>query len=230
MATAEEKQELVEDIKRPIRYYRISLWGYGAEYSVGESSEEEYNYWVTESEKRIAEFGLEEDENAFEMYMLDKDHDKKWDLVPEELKRPYDYYEYTDIDCIHGPTEESAHISIEEIENPANDYTAKPIDIVIENMEFEQFQETYDSECVIGECDDYKSKFIFTASSSEKGTFFSGTIETPGRIDLSKLTIHTTEIYDGDVIIHDVEYDGEFVINDGCETNIKGTYINLVRT
>ena len=31
MYTSEENKELVETIKKPIRYYRISLYGYGGE-------------------------------------------------------------------------------------------------------------------------------------------------------------------------------------------------------
>jgi hypothetical protein len=232
MATAEEKQELVEDIKRPVRYYRITLWGYGAEYTAGESTKEEYDYWVTEFKQRIKEFGLDEeyDNNPFETYMLEKDEDTKWEAVPEEIKRAWDYFEYNDIECIHGPTDNSARISIEEIEDTENVYQAKVIDTVVADIDFEEFREKYEFDYVIGESEDYKKEYIFTAVNSEKGTFFTGYIETSGRIDLSKLAIHATEIYDGDVIIHDIEYNSEYVDNEGAETNGKGTYINLVKT
>ena len=33
MATSEENKELIETIKRPVRHYRIMLWGYGGENS-----------------------------------------------------------------------------------------------------------------------------------------------------------------------------------------------------
>ena len=42
MATDEE---LIEAIKRPDRYYHISIGGYGGETSYARISEEAYNYW-----------------------------------------------------------------------------------------------------------------------------------------------------------------------------------------
>ena len=45
MATSEEKQELLEDIKRPVRHYRIMLWGYGGENSYIRLTKEQYEYW-----------------------------------------------------------------------------------------------------------------------------------------------------------------------------------------
>ena len=45
MATSEENKELIETIKRPVRHYRIMLWGYGGENSYIRLTKEQYEYW-----------------------------------------------------------------------------------------------------------------------------------------------------------------------------------------
>ena len=58
--------------------------------------------------------------------------------------------------------------------------------------------------------------------SSEKGTFFDGTIETTGDFDVKKLKIQINEYPNGEDIIDGVTYDGEEVDNEGGDTNGKG--------
>ena len=226
MATTDEKQELVEDIKRPVRHYQITLWGYGAEYVAGESTKEEYDYWVTNAKERIKEFDLDEGDNPFEIYMLDKDNDSKWDAVPAEFARLNNYFEYDDVEHLHGAVDTAGRITVEEIDIT----TDTVIDTLVDNCELDEFFETYDCYHVVRESEDYTKDYIFTAVSSEKGTFFNGVLETQGRIDLSKISVHSTEIYDGDIIVHDIMYDEEYVEHDGADTNGKGMYINLVKT
>jgi hypothetical protein len=230
MATSEEKQELVEDIKRPTRYYRVSLWGYGSEIYYAPSSKEEYDFWVTNAEQRRSEAGLEEYEDPFERYMFYKDDEPKlYSNVPENLQREYDYYDYNEVDHIEGPDYDSTNIAIEEVEIVDNDhYNIKVINTIVEDSELAEFVMENDIDSIVDETVAFEKEYLYTVVSSRKGTFFEGLIETAGRLDLSKLSFEVTEMHNGETIVHSVKYDGEHVDNWGSDANDKGTEIRII--
>ena len=59
-------------------------------------------------------------------------------------------------------------------------------------------------------------------TSSEKGSFFEGGLETIGEFDIKKLKFIINEYPNGEDIIDGIEYNGIDVENDGADTNGKG--------
>ena len=77
MATNTEHNELIEVIKRPIRYYRITLVGYGGESAYIELTKTQYDYWETKDK---------ESHDSTLDYMLDdySSRDGLFSVVPQE--------------------------------------------------------------------------------------------------------------------------------------------------
>ena len=46
MATLKQKKKLIDTIKNPIRYFRLTFGRYGGEVAMGKISEEQYDYWA----------------------------------------------------------------------------------------------------------------------------------------------------------------------------------------
>jgi hypothetical protein len=230
MATSEEKRDLLEDILRPIKYYKISLYGVGVEYSVGTSTKEEYDYWVTDMNDRKREFDLTEqfDDNPFGSYMTFKDSDPKWDEVPANIAREFEYYDYTNVDHIVGPTTHSARLIIEEVDTD-NSYHAKNIKTIVYDLSFKQFCKNYEVGIVFDKCSVFEHQYCITTTSRESGTFISGIIESEGKIDFSKLVLYTTKIHTGDTIVYDIAYDNNWIFNDTGDTESNSILIDLIK-
>lgn len=236
MATSSEKHELVEDIKRPIRYYRIQLWGYGGENVYTSLTEKQYEYWNKRNE--------DEDDDALLNYMLDESREEVTDVPPEmdfmadpeDMEGPrYTWYEPPNLlEHQYGVDYYSARITVTEVDSDA--YNAKTITDIVENEELSEWidalqeEDNYETELVemgVGEWDDVEgpwrqAPYVLQFNSSEKGTFFDGRIITAGVFNPKKLKIFTTEYANGDDTVVDVQYDGKSIENDGAETNGKG--------
>jgi hypothetical protein len=226
MITSQDKKELIKDIKNPIRYYRIRLWGYGGEIVYGNSTAEEYDYWVTNAEARKKEFSIE-DSNPFEEYMLNKDVDEKFKQVPPQFVREYDWYEHDSVEHCTGVTSNSAIIEIVELEN--KEYGADEIETIVDAQQFfDEFLDEWGCDYIVSDSDAFDQQYVFYAMSVEKGTFIECIVETDGKIDLTKLQFNGTDFPNGDELIVDIEYDGDLLDNDGVDTNGKGLYIELV--
>lgn len=228
MATSKEKNELITDIKRPIRYYRIRLYGYGSEIIYGQSSKEEYEYWQ-DVNARCKEMNLTLDEldNPFQIYIFEKDEKPhEYDFIPTNLQREGEWYEQDEYDHASGVATSACRVEIVEVES--EEYNAAEIETIVDGEEFyDTFYDTYEPEIVISDSEAYNHDYVFFGLSAEKGIFFDGIIETQGRIDVSKLRFIGTEYPNGDDLIHDIEYDKSYVDNRGGETNGKGLYIEI---
>lgn len=228
MATSEEKQELIDDIKRPIRYYRIRLYGYGSEIVYGKSSKEEYEYWQ-DINARCNEMNLdpEENDNPFQVYMFEKEEKEDlYEFVPNHIKREGEWYEQDDCDHASGVATNACRVEIVEVES--DEYGATEIETIVGGEEFyDTFYDAYEPEIVIGDSEAYDHEYVFFGLSAEKGVFFDGIIETQGKIDISKLKFFGTEFPNGDDLIYDIEYDGSYIDNNGGDTNGKGLYIEI---
>jgi hypothetical protein len=226
MATLAEKRELVEDIKRPVRLYRIVLSGYGSETYYANSSKEEYDFWVTEIKKRRVEVDLEDHKDPFEQYMLCKeDEPDSYEYVPKDIKRRDEYYDYSNIAFVQGPEYDSAYISIEEIE--IVDYQYNVLETVAENVELSDFilDNNNDSE---SKDITFKTDYVYTAVIALKGKFFEGLVETNGRIDLSKLAFNMIDTYCGESIVSGIAYNGEHIEYQDSDVDDMSTEIRLV--
>lgn len=232
MATTEEKQETIETLKGP-RYYRIHISGYGGEGAYISISKEAHNFW--------SEICEEHGDSDLVTYMTaDDDEDGEYDnidsvppeadfLRDEDYKRQW-YEAPTEYEHQYGVEIGSAYMDIDEVDS--NDYSANVLHEVLSrenvrdlcerigeetdwNVEIWNSEECYAPEDV---------EYIAQMYSSEKGTFFEGTIETIGSFDPKKLEFHCSEYDNGEETITSVIYDGVEVDNAGGDTNGKGYY------
>jgi hypothetical protein len=233
MATSEEKQELVDDLKGP-RYYHIQLWGYGGEAEYMELTEAQYDFWS----KHIEEHG---DGDAVQYCTNAEDGDFEFediDELPEEmqfLKVEGEDYSSSWYESPTGFTHQwgvdynSANVTIEEVDG--EEYMASQLETIVEGeslsewVEEIQAQDDYQTEIVemgVDEGEDKEPKYVAQMWSAEKGTFFDGIIVTTGDFNPKKLKIYTSEYLNGDDTVQSIEYDGQEVDNAGGDTNGKG--------
>jgi len=236
MATSEEKQELVDNIKGP-RYYRVLISGYGGESAYMSINKEAHDFWKEQTE--------EHGDNDLVAYMASDDGEEPEyeyiDSVPEEAqflhdkdddnyKRPW-YESHTEFEHSFGVEYGSAYLDIDEVDS--DDYSAKYIAEVISRKSVtdlnDEILESTDNELEIIEmgCCEEHDGYIAQLYSSEKGTFFDSVIETVGEFDVKKLKIYTTEFLNGEDTITSVEYDGVELDNAGGDTNGKGYYASV---
>lgn len=225
MATSQEKIELIDNIKKPIRHYRITLTGYGGEIVYSSSSKEEYDYWETNIEERRKEFNIPSDESPFNRYMMDKDDVGGYEAVPARIFRTGEWYENSDIDHGVGVSYDSAIITIVECET--DEYNSAECNTIIE-LPLTEFIDQYDAELVVGDSEAIDSDYMFYAMDVAKGTFFDGRLTTTGKINLSKFQFQCTEYPNGDTLVNHVFYGEEELYDDGGDTNEKALYIELV--
>ena len=223
MATSEENKELIETIKRPIRHYRIMLWGYGGENSYIRLTKEQYEYWNQRKED-------DDERDILVDYMLDEDREEVADVPPamefmsdpEDLEGPrYPWHESPN-EIVHqfGVDYSNARITITEIDS--DDYGANPIEDIVDGVDLNDFVSEHDIEWFSDEVEETQSDYMLQFNSSEKGTFFEGILTTVGKIDLSKLEVYTTDHFNDDDTVDDIRYDGESIENMGGDTNGKG--------
>ena len=226
MATPEEKQELIETIKRPIRHYRIQLWGYGGESAYISLTKEQYEYWSAKDE---------EEYDSTLTYMLDEDRDTVTDVPleadfmgdpddPEGVRYPW-YEAPNEITHQYGVDYSSARITVTEVES--DEYNAAPIEDVVDGVDLSEFVSDNDIDWFTDEVDEDQSNYMLQFHSAEKGTFFEGIFSTNGKFDPSKLVINSTEYFNGDDTVEGITYDGEEVENSGAETNGKGYSVHM---
>lgn len=238
MATSEEKQETIDTLKGE-RYYRVTISGYGGEAAYMSISKEAHDFW-----KPILD---EHGDNDLVAYMAADDGEEpeydEIEAVPEEAqflhdkeddnyKRPW-YESHTEFEHQYGGEYGSCYICVDEVSNA--EYNSSVITEVLN----ERISDLNDR---LGEESNYEvemvqmiacgeepegTEYVAQLYSSEKGTFFDGTITTYGDFDINKLTIVTTEFMNGEDTVTSVEYDGVEVDNDGGDTNGKGYYASV---
>jgi hypothetical protein len=254
MATSEEKQQLVEELKGP-HFYRVMIWGYGGESSYMRIPKEAHDYWnkVTDEcgDGPLVRYIVSADEctadevetsDTFEDY---EDEMEEFMPVPDEAKFMHDvndkesvgytWYEPKDeIEHVWGVASDNARITVEKIDS--DEYNADHIEDIIDGEELYELINRLDEEV------DYevehtdgsenikypkKGDFVCHMYSSEKGTFFEGRIETAALFDPQKLKFVIDEAPNGEDTVFSVFYDGEEVDNEGGDTNGKGYYASV---
>jgi hypothetical protein len=227
MATIEEKQELIDTIKRPIRHYRIMLWGYGGESAYISLTKEQYEYWKARSD--------ESEHDILVDYMVDEDRQEIYDVPaemdfmadPDDLEASRYSWHDAPNEIVHqwGVDFSSARITITEIES--EEYNAKPIEDIVDGMDLNDFVNEHELDWTSDEVEESEADYMLQFYSSEKGTFYEGILTTNGKIDLSKLQICTTEHFNGDDTVENIIYDGESIENLGGDTNGKGYSVHI---
>jgi len=91
MPTLQQKKHLIQAIKTPERFFRINITRYGGEVAMGKITKDQYDYWC--------------DNDYFEQYMIDVDHDpdRANSDIPDKAQFNKPFYEYEDICHLSGP-------------------------------------------------------------------------------------------------------------------------------
>jgi hypothetical protein len=203
MATAQEKQDLMDVLKLGINTYTIHLTGYGGEIVVGSITPEQYQYWQHND--------------------LDE-HCSDWDNimeVPDDMRicRDGSWHECDDIAHENG-VEFSDLCYITVYDNNDNQVWQSPMGV--DELEKYGIESEGFANDEIYVRYSRSATHAFIAQSIEKGTFFTGEFETLGRFDPAKLSFSLIDV-EGWCLVNGVSYASQ-VIDDtgGYSTTGKG--------
>lgn len=203
--TVKEHQKLIETLKFTPRTYKISLWGYGGEYTMGTVDREIYNYFKN---RRLDLMDFSWDSDYTESHS-----------IPEEMWPfpPGSWYECDDMGHTYGVDRNVGTLQIE-------DETGE----IIYERSLEEIDGYSDDSPELNGGEEIwvemkpAGTVVFLGISSEKGTFFEGDIELTEPFDITKLTLTYDEI-DGNEIIKSVSYKDQDIDNRGGSTNGKSS-------
>ena len=226
MATLEEKEHLIETIKRPDRYYRISIWGYGSEMVWNKVSKECADWWNSQEDLSAEEYMSDPEEFVKENTIPDEANFLRWEN--DDGEKYYSGWHEPPEEAGHfwGVSDSGANITIEEIES--SEYNAPVIETIIDGKDFHNAIDEDGIESSIDDADAVIPKGWYAQMiSHEKGTFFDGILHLRGeRFDPTKLVIDQTTMPNDEVIIQSVRYGEEGkeveVDNQGGDTRGKG--------
>ena len=248
MATLKEKENLIEAFKGP-HFYRIRLWGYGAETSYINISKEAHDFWKAHTEEHGDSDAVNYIINAEDIHADDIAQQGDYeDLDPAGIPREAmfmhneegegsTYYEPWDqFDATYGVAQDAAYLTVEKVSS--TEYNADVLEETIEHEDLNDFMSR------VGEESDWeheayvqgheyggnfppKGSYICQFQSSEKGTFFETVIETPLPFNQNLLKFATEEAPNGEDLVYAVEYDGVELDNEGGDTNGKGYWVHF---
>lgn len=256
MATKKEKEELIDAIKRPDRYYHITIGGYGGETTYARISYPAYMYWADKDDSELEsymgspeDYVTEEDpdipEEANFLYNKEDDYYHDWYEAPDELEhgwgvdvdnswisveeREGDDYSSEHLASIVDSEDTVQYIKDNEIEREDSDLDLDAL--LYPNGHYEEDESEEHEEGEPKPLDDgtVPEPYVFYGMSAEKGSFFDGVVHVNdgSKFDPSKLKVYVQSQPNGDNIITDVEYNGESVDNSGGDTTGKGYYAQV---
>jgi hypothetical protein len=205
MATLEEKEALMQTLKWTPRTYKISMWGYGGEKTMGTVDRKIYDYF---KQRRL----------DLSDYAWDSDYADE-NEIPEEMQ-PFpsgSWYECDDMAHAHGVSRNAGTLQIED-ENGEVIYERSLEDCdggSDDSPEWSCNDEVWIDEKPAG-------TIVFIGNSNEKGTFFEAELPLTMPFDITKLTLNYDEI-DGEELVNSVTYDGEDIDNWGGNTDGKSS-------
>lgn len=227
MATPQEKEALIDNIKGP-RYYRVSVYGYGGESAYIELNKTQYDFWSAHTEEHgdydLVQYMLGAEDGDYDFddleelpddvkFLSDGEHGSPWYEAPTEVEHQY------------GTTIGDCRMQVEEVSS--EEYDANVLNEVLDSSDVLDWAEENGVE-VDFKCTETKEpKYVVQMYSSEKGSFFDGVIKTVGEFDPAKMKIYTTEYWNGDDTIESIEYEGVDIDNSGGDTNGKGYSAHL---
>jgi hypothetical protein len=205
MATLEEKEQLMQVLKWTPRTYKITMWGYGGEKTMGTVDRKIYDYF---KRRRL----------DLSDYAWDHDYADE-NSIPEEMQPfpPGSWYECDDMAHAHGVNRGAGTLQIED-ENGEVIYERSLEELdggSDDSPEWSCGDEVWIDEKPAG-------TVVFIGNSNEKGTFFESDLPLTMPFDITKLTLNYDEI-DGEELINGVEYDGETIDNWGGNTDGKSS-------
>jgi hypothetical protein len=226
MATLKEKEHLIETIKRPDRYYRISIWGYGSEMVWNKVSKECADWWNSQEDLSAEEYMSDPEEFVKENTIPDEANFLRWEN--DDGEKYYSGWHEPPEEAGHfwGVSDSGANITIEEIES--SEYNAPVIETIIDGKDFHNAIDEDGIESSIDDADAVIPKGWYAQMiSSEKGTFFDGVLHLVGQtFDPTKLIVDQNTMPNDEVYIQGVRYGEEGkeveVENNGGDTRGKG--------
>jgi hypothetical protein len=209
-----------------MKYYKISIRGYGGEVVFGKATKQQYEFW--NDSERLEEAGFELASSAIVDYMWDME---EWEPnIPKTARFRTEWYELDDYGHYNGVTHDSAYVIIEEVDSEA--YDANVIEKVWEGSLVDLLSQnkktTIKNELDLNE-EIQKinaGPYVFYGMSVEKGEFISG-IVVAEKLDFSKLEFYEWVLPNGDTLVEDIEYNGEGVNNFGGDTSGKAMYMEV---
>ena len=248
MATLKEKENLIEAFKGP-HFYRIRLWGYGAETSYINISKEAHDFWKAHGDEHGDSDAVNYIINAEDIHADDIAQQGDYeDLDPAGIPREAmfmhneegegsTYYEPWDqFDATYGVAQDAAYLTVEKVSS--EEYNAETLEDTIEHEDLNDFmsrvgeESDWEHEAYV-EGHEYggnfppKGSYICQFQSSEKGTFFETVVETPLPFNQNLLKFATEEALNGEDLVYAVEYDGVELDNEGGDTNGKGYWVHF---
>ena len=248
MATLMEKENLIEAFKGP-HFYRIRLWGYGAETSYMNISKEAHDFWKAHGDEHGDSDAVNYIINAEDIHADDIAQQGDYeDLDPAGIPREAmfmhneegegsTYYEPWDqFDATYGVAQDAAYLTVEKVSS--EEYNADVLEETIEHEDLNDFmsrvgeESDWEHEAYV-EGHEYggnfppKGSYICQFQSSEKGTFFETVVETPLPFNQNLLKFATEEAPNGEDLVYAVEYDGVELDNEGGDTNGKGYWVHF---
>ena len=210
------------------KFYRVSIWGYGAEQYIAKITKEQYEFW-SGIKQRYYDYE-NTDHEAEEIWESLHDNHYERDDIPENAKfNEESVHEWGDfVYQGWGAFLNSATLNIQEVDSPKwgadligddvdyevdGDALLNEEDEVFGGIEFGPDDETYP----LGISEESPVLYWVQA---EKGTFFETYVEIEGEFDPKKLTFIVEDI-DAEYKILGLKYDGEELYNDGGDTRTK---------
>lgn len=199
--------------------YKITINGYGGEYTLGRITKPQFEFWSDEVMSILK--GYNDAEDALSEYLNDVWEMNEDPSIPETAKFEYNWYENDDVYHIYGGNLWSSYIVVDQIdaENEAS--------IVSESIEDFAKANELEHEWQDWDWPEDEELYLLEGISSEKGTFFETTLQLDKPIDTTKFKFNVQETYNEEDIVVGLVYDGEELDNDGGSTNGKGYYFTL---
>ena len=222
MATLKEKQKLIQTIKTPNRYFRLSFNRYGGEVAMGTITKDQYDYWS--------------DNDGFEEYMaqVDFDADDANKEIPDRAQFDRPFYEYADICHLAGPEwADSQTLYIEELNKkgePMEDGQGgyvKDLQYDFGDLESMGALIKTTEEHHVGSKSCENEYYVFGQYFNKGGWHTPDIIKTgPDGFDMDKLTIEMVNA-DGFKVFNEIEYDGEvYYLEEDSTGKSSSFYVN----
>jgi len=210
------------------KFYRVSIWGYGAEQYITKITNEQYEFW-NGIKQRYYDYETNDTE-AEEIWDSLYDGHNDRDDIPDSAKfGPESVHEWGDyVYQGWGSFLNSSTVNIQEVTKAewGADLIGEDKDIDVDGdklldeedeifggIEFGPDDETYP----LGISEETP---VLYWVQSEKGTFFEGYVETEGEFDPKKITFVVEDI-DAEYKILGIKYDGEDIYSEGGDTRTK---------
>lgn len=218
MPTTEENIELIETLKNPEKYYRVSLVGHGSDIAYTEVSKDAYEYW-SGNERGLVDYYVDP--------VPDRDHlptgtDFLWN---KELEKHELWFSNSNLlDTVWGLSVKSpAYITVEQL--PDWDYISEPLRVLKDQERIDIFD--YDVEWI--DPKKRRAPYVVEFNSHEKGTFFDIHLTLLQTFNIKKLQLVMDRAFDGEQFIVGLKYNDEDVSVDfGGDTVGKGYSAQMI--